>query len=239
LGAPGAWDDYHVSGPSVLYEDGTYKMWYTGNDGSNTRIGYATSPDGIVWTKYAGNPVLDLGAPGAWDDVNVFDPSVLFEAGTYKMWYAGYDDSTWRIGYATSSATIAIRTDKLTYHKGDPMTVYADVINIDRDVPDALLALYLVKVPWVFPVQIIPFEMPADYEVHNWQVFTIDSLPSLRRRSYAYLGVLASQSEGILAVDIALWTFSSSLSDREAARLRKVAEEYLWNLDVADLSELR
>jgi len=239
LGVPGAWDDSHVWAPSVLFYDGTYKMWYSGNDASNERIGYATSDDGIVWTKYEGNPVLNLGAPGAWDDYHAYNPSVLFYNGTYKMWYSGYDASNRRIGYATSSATIAIRTDKLTYRKGDTMTVYADAINIDRDVPDALLALHLVTISRAFPVQIIPFEMPAYYEVHNWEVFTIDSLPSLRRSSYAYLGVLASQSEGILAADIAFWTFSSSLSATEAARLRKVAEEYLWDLNVADLSELR
>ncbi|MBC8236139.1 hypothetical protein H8E77_41865, partial [bacterium] len=239
LGAPGAWDDSDVYTPSVLFDDGTYKMWNIGYDGSNWRIGYATSDDGIFWDKYEGNPVLDLGAPGEWDDYSVSFLSVLFEDGTYKMWYSGHDGSNYRIGYATSgatsSATIAIRTDKLTYHKGDPMTVYADVVNIDDYVPDAVLALYLVRVPWVLPVQIIPFEMPANFESYDWEVFTIDSLPSLRRRSYAYLGVLASQSEGILAADIAFWTFSSSLSDAEAARLRKVAEEYLWNLDVADL----
>ena len=239
LGGSGAWDDYHVSTPFVLFEDGTYKMWYSGYDGSDDRIGYTTSPNGITWTKYAGNPVLGLGAPGEWNDDEVGHPSVLFENGTYKMWYGGSHGSNWRIGYATSNATIAIRTDKLIYREGDSMTVYADVVNIDHDVPDALLALYLVRVPWVLPVQIIPFEMPADYEVHNWEVFTIDSLPSFRRNSYAYLGVLASRSEGILAADIAFWTFSSSLSAAEAARLRKVAEEYLWNLNVADLSELR
>ena len=30
------------------------------------------------WTKYEGNPVLNLGAPGEWDDYYVSDPSVLF-----------------------------------------------------------------------------------------------------------------------------------------------------------------
>jgi len=235
LGAPGAWDDSGVYTPSVLFYDGTYKMWYSGSDGSNVRIGYATSDDGMVWTKYEGNPVLNLGAPGAWDGYDAWTPSVVFYDEAYKMWYSGNDGSNWRIGYATSNATIAIHTDKLTYHKGDSMTVYADVVNIDRDVPDAVLALYLVRVPWVFPVQIIPFEMPANFESYDWEVFTIDSLPSFRRRSYAYLGVLASRSEGILAADIAFWTFSSSLSATEAARLRQVAEEYLWNLNVADL----
>lgn len=239
-GAPGEWDDtYAVSGP-ILFDDGIYKMWYGGGDDVCTfRTGYATSDDGITWTKYEGNPVLDLGASGEWDEHNVIAASVLFENGIYKMWYSGEDGSNTRIGYATSSATIDIRTDKLIYHEGDPMTVYADVVNIDSDVPDALLVLHFVTLFRAFPVQIIPFDMPANFESYDWEVFTIDSLPSLRRRSYAYLGVLASQSEGILAADIAFWTFSSSLSVAEEAHLRKVAEEYLWNLNVADLSELR
>ena len=32
------------------------------------RIGHATSPDGITWTKDTNNPVLDVGPDGNWDD---------------------------------------------------------------------------------------------------------------------------------------------------------------------------
>lgn len=43
--------------PNVIYEDGIWKMWYRyGWD--NPEIGYATSPDGITWTKSAENPLL-------------------------------------------------------------------------------------------------------------------------------------------------------------------------------------
>jgi len=101
LGAPDEWDDSQVQSPSVLFEGGTYKMWYAAYDGSNHRIGYATSPDGVIWTRYVDNPVLDLGTPGEWDDRLVHSPSVLFEDCTYKMWYSGHDGSNWRIGYAT------------------------------------------------------------------------------------------------------------------------------------------
>jgi predicted GH43/DUF377 family glycosyl hydrolase len=105
LGAGGTWDDAHVYAPSVLKDnDGTYKMWYSGHDGSTLRIGYATSPDGITWTKYSGNPVLNIGGVGAWDDAHVAYPSVLKDSdGTYKMWYSGHDGASWRIGYATST----------------------------------------------------------------------------------------------------------------------------------------
>ena len=47
--------------PSVLHEDGLFKMWYMGcatGIGYNAALGYATSADGLAWTKHAGNPIL-------------------------------------------------------------------------------------------------------------------------------------------------------------------------------------
>ena len=74
-------------------------MWYSGHDGSHIRIGYATSSDGINWTKHG--IVLDLGASGEWDDYYVSCPCVIKDDdGTYKMWYSGHDGSHIRIGYA-------------------------------------------------------------------------------------------------------------------------------------------
>ncbi|MBM3242979.1 T9SS type A sorting domain-containing protein [Candidatus Poribacteria bacterium] len=201
--------------------------------------------------------IYDLNDNTWTQDVNTTQPSARFahrlsetsmDGTSYLVLFGGEeagavkDDDTWTFGGGDylSGATIAIRTDKLTYHKGDSMTVCADVVNnLDRDFPDALLALYLVTVSRVLPVQKIPFEMPADYEIYDWQVFTIPSLPSLRPGSYAYLGVLASQSKGILDAEIVIWTFSTSLSATEAARLRQVAEEYVRNLTVADLNDTR
>ncbi len=104
-GAEGAWDAVRLGYPSVLYLNGTYHMWYHGNENSNKiLIGHATSPDGIAWTKDPGNPVLRLGEDGTWDQSAVHAPSVLFdqEDALFKMWYAGYDATNVRIGYATS-----------------------------------------------------------------------------------------------------------------------------------------
>jgi predicted GH43/DUF377 family glycosyl hydrolase len=56
----------------------------------------------IPWEKYSNNPVLDVGAPGSWDDMHVACPSVIFENDTFKMWYIGDDGNNIRIGYATS-----------------------------------------------------------------------------------------------------------------------------------------
>jgi predicted GH43/DUF377 family glycosyl hydrolase len=111
LGTSPAWDDTKVYMASVIFNGTAYKMWYTGNNGPNDRIGYATSPDGISWTRYAGNLcsgtsgdgcVFDKGSPGSWDSVAVRKPTVVYYGATYHLWYSGLDGANWRIGYAIS-----------------------------------------------------------------------------------------------------------------------------------------
>jgi hypothetical protein len=47
---------------SVLFDGTTYKMWYAGGNASWTgQIGYATSPDGITWTKNPNPVITDIG----------------------------------------------------------------------------------------------------------------------------------------------------------------------------------
>jgi pimeloyl-ACP methyl ester carboxylesterase len=104
-GTSGKWD---VGGPNrgttVLLINGTYHMWYAGtNEGFSWRIGYATSPDGINWTKQnGGNPVIT--PTESWELSNVSFPTVLYEDGIYKMWYAaGSSDAPTQIVYAYST----------------------------------------------------------------------------------------------------------------------------------------
>jgi predicted GH43/DUF377 family glycosyl hydrolase len=102
-GGPADFDVYHLAFPCVLYENDTYRMWYTGYDTSNSRIGYATSSDGLCWTKYAGNPVLEVSPNGNWDDNHLAASAVVNVSGEYRMWYGGDSNSHWGTGYATSS----------------------------------------------------------------------------------------------------------------------------------------
>ena len=62
-----------------------YKMWYRGcNEGyENCAIGYATSPDGVNWTKPRGNPVL-TGDPGEWDEGFLAYPAVIVNGSSYS-----------------------------------------------------------------------------------------------------------------------------------------------------------
>jgi predicted GH43/DUF377 family glycosyl hydrolase len=102
LGAGGTWDDVHLYGMSVLYRNNKWYMYYSGHDGVNPRIGLATSPDGITWTKHPNNPILNLGAGGTWDAGHVFKPKVLYRNNKWYMYYTGHDGANLRTGLATS-----------------------------------------------------------------------------------------------------------------------------------------
>jgi predicted GH43/DUF377 family glycosyl hydrolase len=115
--AEGTWDEYTVEDPMVIrQEDGQYKMWYASwGPESPGMIGYATSSDGINWTKdMLNNPVMVPG-PDSWQVNGFSSPYVLSFEGGYKMWYTGWSanwDST-NIGYATSPDGISWTPDNI------------------------------------------------------------------------------------------------------------------------------
>lgn len=56
------WEVFYVG-----YDIPPTTNWYTGDPDHELYVGYATSPDGIEWAKYAGNPVINThlhAAPG-------------------------------------------------------------------------------------------------------------------------------------------------------------------------------
>jgi predicted GH43/DUF377 family glycosyl hydrolase len=108
-GEPGEWDDVYAWGGPLIHDGSGFHMWYTGFDGEHERIGHATSPDGSGWTKYEGNPIVDVGPPGSFDDGYVWPWSVIVADGTHRMWYSGVDTtaSIYKIGYAESADGIS------------------------------------------------------------------------------------------------------------------------------------
>jgi predicted GH43/DUF377 family glycosyl hydrolase len=102
----GAWDAYTTEGAFVLRENGMYKLWYTGmrTATSTWGIGYATSPDGIHWTKHAANPIMSAGTAD-WEAGGVGNPTIIKEGSTYTMFYDGahVSHTTFWIGRAVSS----------------------------------------------------------------------------------------------------------------------------------------
>jgi hypothetical protein len=102
-GGPGDADQDGVGSACVLQDGSTYRMWYGGWKGGQVSLCYASSSDGLSWTKYPGNPVLAGGPSGSWNSQGVFTPSVLLEGTTFRMWLGGRDDHLVpQIGYATN-----------------------------------------------------------------------------------------------------------------------------------------
>lgn len=80
------WDSLIRERGYILKEDSLYYMWYTGyNKEDDTKyLGLATSPDGLSWTRYAGNPIHTT----KWvEDVNVIKVDSI-----YYMFAEGKDD---------------------------------------------------------------------------------------------------------------------------------------------------
>ncbi len=62
-GSKGSWDELRVSSPRVVKTENGYTMYYSGSQKSNgiyTRIGMATSADGMTWTKYNDPSTTDV-----------------------------------------------------------------------------------------------------------------------------------------------------------------------------------
>jgi len=106
-GAPGEWDVGHIQPGAVLWDGATFHMWYGGcisGVAGPCATGYATSPDGVTWTKDPGNPVLPVGDAGSWDSLGAFITAVIDDGGTYRAWYWGCQTLDWiSIGYASSA----------------------------------------------------------------------------------------------------------------------------------------
>jgi hypothetical protein len=100
---PLQWESSLVYGPGVIFDGASYHMWYTGiwaigNIALGAQIGYATSPDGISWTKDPGNPIDVLGERAE-------QPRVLLHAARREceMLYDDWTDLEFSVNRATSS----------------------------------------------------------------------------------------------------------------------------------------
>ena len=119
LAPAGGWEQI-VNRISVIFKDGKYHMWYTGQvvkGKVGSKIGYATSPDGVHWTRVQSAPVLEPELP--WENVATMCPHVLWDEASqaFKMWYsAGEQYEPNALGYATSPDGV-----HWTKHPGNPI----------------------------------------------------------------------------------------------------------------------
>ena len=93
------WETSLLQDPCLVYNTGggpLFKMWY----GSLYYVGYATSEDGVNWTK-AADPVLSRSIEA--DHNNLNQPSVVYLDGTWHMTYFGIDSAgKGRVLYASA-----------------------------------------------------------------------------------------------------------------------------------------
>jgi predicted GH43/DUF377 family glycosyl hydrolase len=96
LNGTNSWD-YSVGVKGVLKVNNKYFMYYGSSPASG--IGLATSSDGITWTRYASNPILN--PTENWEGGGIGYASVIYDEGKFKMVYVnnGYSSS---FGFATS-----------------------------------------------------------------------------------------------------------------------------------------
>lgn len=122
------WED-DLNRPAVVEKDGVFHMWYTGQfkpgepDGSS-HIFYATSNDGIMFSRISDQPVIK--PDKKWEKVAVMCPDVIWdeEEQLFKMWYSGGEQ------YEPDAIGYAISKDGIKWEKfeGNPI-FYADKDN--------------------------------------------------------------------------------------------------------------
>lgn len=81
------WDHSIRERGSILRSDGKWHLWYTGYNDEHTAkkmLGYATSQDGVKWTRHPRNPIFDK----SWTE----DVHVTHYAGKFYMVAEGRDD---------------------------------------------------------------------------------------------------------------------------------------------------
>jgi len=132
-GDPGSWDRALQVGCVLRAPDKRYALLYDGFNGKRwggVGVAYATSPLG-PFEKYAKNPVLTNGAPGAFDAEHVhLHTCIQLEDGRYALLYTGFgmarEPSKERAG---DQGGLAFSTDLVHWqkHEGNPVLAFAPV----------------------------------------------------------------------------------------------------------------
>jgi hypothetical protein len=95
-------EEFAISRPFVLREEGLYKMWYSFR-GVNYRIGYAESKDGVVWSRKDDEVGIDVSSEG-WDSEMIEYPFIIDHKGKRYMLYNGNNFGETGIGLAEWAA---------------------------------------------------------------------------------------------------------------------------------------
>ena len=95
LSAESPWEKVAVMCPHVMYDDKAklYRMWYSGGEQYEPNaIGYATSADGLNWTKHENNPIFRPDPKKDWEKARVTACQVVRQGDWHIMFYIGFRD---------------------------------------------------------------------------------------------------------------------------------------------------
>ena len=73
----------------LLHEEGSFRMWFSYEPNA---IGYATSPDGLTWTRYPDNPIFPADPGSDWERHKVTACQVVRQGDWHVMFYIGFRD---------------------------------------------------------------------------------------------------------------------------------------------------
>lgn len=105
------WEKVAVMCPHVLWDEptGLYRMWYSGGGQVEPdAIGYATSRDGLHWTKHSENPIFRPDPSQPWERHLATACQVIRHGDWHLMFYIGFRDRPHaQIGMARSKDGIS------------------------------------------------------------------------------------------------------------------------------------
>ena len=89
------WEKVAVMCPHVIWDEPAklFRLWYSGGEQYEPdALGYATSPDGLLWTKHEANPIFTPAAGSEWERNRVTGAQVIQQGDGYLMFYIGFRD---------------------------------------------------------------------------------------------------------------------------------------------------
>jgi hypothetical protein len=95
-----SWEGSGVSWPSVIHENGIFKMVYMKISSVINAFGMATSTDGKVWTKLSTNPIFRAqNTYNGWAYYDISYPGFLKTGNDYRIYYSGWNQGMYKIGF--------------------------------------------------------------------------------------------------------------------------------------------
>jgi dienelactone hydrolase len=106
-----------IYAPTILKEDGTYRMWYSDVSADPWIVRHAHSTDGKTWERTE-TPCIVIDQD--WERSRLFYPAVLKHEGQYVLWYGAY----WSARDNTTAIGSAVSDDGLTWRKAPNNPVF-------------------------------------------------------------------------------------------------------------------